>query len=659
MIRRLLRLLPLLPLLFLVGCPPAEQIGTQMQEKEPVTVFEQEDFNRQMALLQSGKYDLGLRGMEAFIRRYPDSRLADDAYYQTGTTLLKLERFSEAAKAFQKIIERFPTSDTIVLAKYYFGIAHQRLGDVPSVLPVLDTVEVRTLPPEFRLSFLTLLRDAYRQQKANDKLFNANLDIVELNPGDTETRQEVLTQLEQMQGKEPLEALVEKYRDRFPVDYALMKLSRLYLQEGDFDRAKSRLSLFLQRFRDAGKPNEFTHEAESLLERLDRLHKVNPRTVGVLLPLSGAYEPIGRRILNGLLLGSGLFDGPEAGGAPDDGLQLLVRDSGVEPEQALKALDELVLDQQVVGVVGPALKKPSAAVAKAAGAYGIPTVLMSQDEGLVGSSPFIFQNCLLKSEQIKAMVKFAVEEMKIRRVAILYPTHNYGQEMFALLWDELAKYPDVEIRGVESYDKETNDFGNEIRRLVGLFYTKPRAGEICSDRDKRKKNERTDCFKRDELPPIVDFEALFIPDSSEKIRQIAPSLSYYGIRGIQLFGGNLWNTPDLLEKGAADYLQGAIYVDGFYPDNNDVATQSFVNRYRQNFGEMPDILAAQAYDTMMMLRQANRQNALGARDDLKRFLKSMPPFVGATGRTSFGDSGQAQRQLYFFMVDGSKPKLLF
>jgi ABC-type branched-subunit amino acid transport system substrate-binding protein len=681
-------------LILFAACEKTVQVGSQPEP--PAPAIEQQVFNQQLNKINQPKKDLAIKGLQAFIKRYPNSRLADDAYYQMGSVQLKQQQYREAARSFQHIIEDFPTSDTGLLAKYYYGLAHQKIGDIGAVLPVLQTVQVRTLPSEFRLSFLELLREGYRQQKADEKVFQTNLEILEFNPSDLVSRDEIIKSLDlalapptvtpavdaETSGvmaapdknapatfetnKNFLEKVASDYEGRFPADYALMKLGRLYWEQGDFERSKNRLSMLLSRFRDAGKATEFAKEAEELLQRLERIGKAQPGKIGVLLPLSGNFAPIGQRILHGILLGSGLFDNPES----PENIQIVVRDTGGDPDKAVQAMGELVIEQQVVGIIGPALKKPAMAVAKAAVSYNVPVILMSQDEALSGENPFVFQNCLLKSEQVKALVRFAAVDMQLKRVAVLYPTHNFGQEMFWLIWNELAKYPDIQVRAVESYDKDTNDFSPAIRRLSGLFYLRTRNEKICSEKDKAKllaarttngapgATAQPPCFTREELPPIVDFEALFLPDSAEKVRQIAPTLSYHGIKGVQLFGVNLWNTPDLLEKGTTDYLQGAIFVDGFDSQSQIPAVQIFMNRYRKEFGENPDILVAQAYDTMMMLRQAQKQSQLDDRDNLRRYLKNMPPFTGATGTTTFNEIGQAKRQLNFFYVDGNQLRLV-
>jgi hypothetical protein len=230
--------------------------------------------------------------------------------------------------------------------------------------------------------------------------------------------------------------------------------------------------------------------------------------------------------------------------------------------------------------------------------------------------------------------------------------------MFWNRWDELNSVEGVSITGVESYERDQADFGPHIRRLTGLFYLKARNEPIC--RDKKKNLEKaTNCIERDKLPPIVDFEALIIPDSAEKIRQIAPALTYYGVRGVQLLGGNLWNSRELLEKDAPSYVQGATFVDGFFSGSDEAIVKKFVAEYKQEFKETPDLLSAQVFDSMRMLRLAHSQQKLNKRDQLKRFLANLQDFEGAAGRTSFAADGTSRRQIYFFMVDGKKIRPLY
>ena len=59
------------------------------------------------------------------------------------------------------------------------------------------------------------------------------------------------------------------------------------------------------------------------------------------------------------------------------------------------------------------------------------------------------------------------------------------------------------------------------------------------------------------LPPIVDFDVLFIPDASEKIALVAPGLAFHEIRGVRLLGSNDWLDPELL-RVARQHVSGSV-----------------------------------------------------------------------------------------------------
>src|SRR5512134_2602604 len=103
--------------------------------------------------------------------------------------------------------------------------------------------------------------------------------------------------------------------------------------------------------------------------------------IGVLLPLSGSYESVGRKILHALLMNSGVFaSGAKTAAATAAGptgvgtapLELVVRDTAGDADQAVRAMEQLVVEDQVIAVVGPVLKRDSADAATKADYYGIP-----------------------------------------------------------------------------------------------------------------------------------------------------------------------------------------------------------------------------------------------------------------------------------------------
>ena len=64
------------------------------------------------------------------------------------------------------------------------------------------------------------------------------------------------------------------------------------------------------------------------------------------------------------------------------------------------------------------------------------------------------------------------------------------------------------------------------------------------------------------LPPYVDFDAVFIPDTHQAAGLIAPHLAFHEVRGVTLLGPSAWNHPGLLELGGR-HVEGAVFPGAY------------------------------------------------------------------------------------------------
>jgi ABC-type branched-subunit amino acid transport system substrate-binding protein len=159
--------------------------------------------------------------------------------------------------------------------------------------------------------------------------------------------------------------------------------------------------------------------------------------------------------------------------------------------------------------------------------------------------------------------------------------------------------------------------------------------------------------RRQHKEVIIDFEALFIPDSSKKISMLAPQLDYHDVNGVLLFGTNLWHSDQLIAS-AGDYVQEAVVPDIFFKGSMTQHVKRFVSNFQAQFGSSPDFMEAITYDTTRMVFQVLMHHELFSRDDVKIALKTMNPFNGITGPTVFDDTGEAQKNLYLLQIVGNQ-----
>jgi ABC-type branched-subunit amino acid transport system substrate-binding protein len=146
----------------------------------------------------------------------------------------------------------------------------------------------------------------------------------------------------------------------------------------------------------------------------------------------------------------------------------------------------------------------------------------------------------------------------------------------------------------------------------------------------------------------LQYDAIFLPEYASKVNAIVAQLVAQNIKGVQLLGADGWNAPGLVARDAR-LLEGAVFVDGFFANAPAPAVQTFVEQFRGRYHEAPDLLAAQAYDTLLMCAQVLKAGAhtpLQLRDGLLHVRN----FDGVSGLTSMGDKRDAEKVPYLLTV---------
>jgi ABC-type branched-subunit amino acid transport system substrate-binding protein len=334
-------------------------------------------------------------------------------------------------------------------------------------------------------------------------------------------------------------------------------------------------------------------------------------------------------------------------------IQLLIKDSKGNPNEAAKAVEDLALKDRVIGIIGPMITSESAAIK--AQALKVPIMTLTQKPDITKLGDCVFRNFLTLSLQVKAIVAYAVQELGIKEFAILYPEERYGVSFMNRFWDELIVH-DAKIVGIESYGPDQTDFADSINKLVGMYYPRPEEPEEAESLDHTRilhGETSAGVEEEKELEPIVDFGAVFIPDTFEKVGLIAPEFPFYDVTNVLLLGTNLWHSDRLIQM-ARRYVQGAIVPDGFFLKSPTPGVQDFVKSFEKVFGSSPGFLEAQAFDAASILFQLTNQPDVQSRLTLKSALMEVKDFPGMTGVTSFDETGDVDKQIYLLKIKGRR-----
>jgi ABC-type branched-subunit amino acid transport system substrate-binding protein len=479
-----------------------------------------------------------------------------------------------------------------------------------------------------------------------------------------------------------LDRAIEQIGREIPAARLLLRRADLSLQEGDDERAEKAWK------RAAALPQtQLTQQALKLMgERIERrrarpsetmplptfaeaMERALPETagaegtLGVVLPLSGPFAHFGEESLNGILLAAGVFD-ELADDRAKANVRLVIRDSGGRPERAAEAVRELAEDDSVAAIVGPLLKGESEAAAAAAEAAGVPLIALTARSEVAQGRPYVFRVRTQPHQETQVLVDHAMNDLGAQRFAILYPRDAYGRGLRSLFWDAVEERGG-HIVGVASYDPDATDFAEPIRRLVGYV--------LLGEEEKTVIEERKDMLRRarrlppdealvlreearalttesgDPLPPIVDFDALFIPESHEKVVLIAPQLAFHEAVGAQLLGASGWYHPNLVKIGR-HHVGGALFTAHYYAESPLPFVKDFTDRYNATFAADPDALAAQAFDAAnLVLVQLARGRE--SREEVRDGVLATRAYPGVSGVLSMSSDGNALKRPFLLGVE--------
>jgi len=621
-------------------------------------------FSRAEELFEAGSYAEALTHYLVFVQRFEDDSMAAAALMKIGFIYAFNGEYENARSAYRRIPADYPSNSMVpdaLVAELYTYNQQGRYRDViqlaPATLQRLDS----TL---YIFKTYALIGDAYL---ALDSPIDAIDNYVRAREHATELEQQpILDKLREAIARldtADIAILVNHPGDSLPMDFLLFQLGLNYALEEKYDDALSILADFITRYPD----NENRILVESLIDEIKKNAFFQQNTIGVLLPLSGPYEKFGYRALKGIELAMDQFS--SQGDNPP--INISVKDTGADPDKTVAALEELY-QEQVAAILGPIVT--SGIAAREAQRMGIPIMTLTQKDEIPEIGDKVFRNFITPKMQVQAITSFMVESLGLYRFAILYPEENYGLTFMNLFWDKVIELGG-QVVGVEAYKPKQTDFSDPIKKLVGLYYEIPEdlkiEDNIAEDWEQQiidadtveqppeaggdSNSEDAEAAEEEEPEPeaIVDFDAVFIPDSAGLAGLIVPQLAYFDIKDVYLLGTNLWHS-DALIRIAHQYVQGAVMPDGFFAESSSPVVQNFVTKFEETYTEKPDFIEAVVFDSALILFHAVSRPHVRYRNEIRDELLNLDNFPGITGITRFDENGEVQKRLHLLRIKGRR-----
>ena len=410
---------------------------------------------------------------------------------------------------------------------------------------------------------------------------------------------------------------------------------------------------------------------------------VNPRRIGVILPLSSSSVKVSRlaqQTMNGLWLALHANEIPAVpenmgddeasqeneitGKSEDkdnaqaesdsrkfeDSWELVVRDSQLNPEITKSLVRELVETERVIAIIGPLARKTSEAAAEEAERLRVPLISLSLTESIPELGEFIFRNNQSWKQEIQELLEYATSELQACRFLILYAKTREGRQKMRLFWDA-AVLKGCKVVAVEGFkDEGQKSLVNEFDTFTGKIRRLGTEDKIILKELKEKE------------VPIHNFDAVFVAVGSGGVKNLSlifPYSEVYKMRKTTFLGDSGWNDSALPYAPGLRGVKNPLFVDSFFLQSKTPAMQQLLRLherilYRHQNYIGPTAYTAFAYDTLIILMRLLEDERNQSHRDLRDALINMQMFPGVTGNLRFNEKGKVEREMQLLTLRRGK-----
>ena len=655
--------------LLLLACACASGRGARTREGQTQDPVAAEDFQRAKEALDGGKFDDAAAQFSAFVQKHPRSELTDEAQFRRGEALSKGGKLKEAQLALQDFLEKHPASPFKSAAALELSSVEARLGN-PAAAP--GQPDLGQMSEEDKNKAAAALAESYaRNGQFGEALRWSARAAASAPAADQAARIKQFEDALDAASGEEVATLVSELDRKSPVwPAAALKLARLQLHAGARTHAADTAAQVLSA--DPGGP--YADAARAVLSAAQPAASIKPLLIGIALPLTGDLKGFADQAMNGIALTLDLQNRGR--------VQVEVVDTKGEPDTAADAVDQLA-QKGAIAILGPLGIPEGMAAATRAQQLGVPILSLSRAEGLTALGEYVFRDMPTSRAQARAVAEYAQKKLNARAFGILHPDSSYGEEMARYFWDALDQ-GGSQVTAFEHYPLRTTTFKPFVQHMVGRAPDDLAERQQFSEQVDKITKEITDPYRRrkalaalrSQQAPVVDFDALFIPDSARTVRLVAPAVAAEDVitagcdtkelevvkkttrneqlRTVQLLGTSLWDSPDLVDErsGVARYVQCSIFVDSFFANSERPATRKFVDEFASAYHRPPGFLEAHAYDAAALLRRILEERRPQTREEVRDALAGMrKPFEGAAGDTVFGPDREAQKPFFWLWIN--------
>ncbi len=588
----------------------------------------------------------------AKLSELPDAKLSavEKAlkYNLKGVTLFNLGEVQKSILNFE-VAEKYAPKDTQLYSQVQLNTAsgHYMLGQFNELKSRLTLIDTRSLTPAEMKKFAQL-ELAYGTKFKNDFMIvtsSANLLSEAKTFAEVQGSEFYLPMKEAYDHLTPADriSVMEKFNGTGNLSIAYLGRSEVEsrLVSGDKSGAGDIVSWLRNQYGTNEEVGMFLKEYDL---RISNSSRISVSDIGLVLPLTGEKATFGQKALAGVDTGLKVLGIAE-------NVKIHTKDSLDSPARGAEAVLELIREDKVSMIIGGLFPESATAEYLEARKYGVLYVSLSQI-----NLPKEEKNHNLIEVQgsIESQVATLMSDEMIQkfgtRVGVVYPENDAGKAYMDEIWRKSIQ-KNLSVTSIAGFQKNSHDFRDAAQLFLGLKYPRERSEELKILEDVYE-HEKSSIRRVQTLPPVIDFDWVFIASYPHEATQIIPTLGYYDANRIKVIGGPSWVSKSLVKE---QKNLGTLYFVGDDPKdiNNEMLT-----KFQEIYGKPASLIEILSLDAMKIGADAlNITGNVGTRDDFDARLKAAGKLKGLTTEWEFKEGVWIKKMNAMTITHGEIVKL--
>lgn len=527
------------------------------------------------------------------------------------------------------VAEDYSPKDTQLYSQVQLNMAgaHFRLNQYNDLKNRLDKIDYKILSDSEKKKHAQLTL-AYAKKFENHPLIVRSLVIL---MGAAKSFSEIQSSndyedlkesFKQMSQSEKI-VLLEEFDDE--ENLAVAQLAQIEAEEryiaGDKSGAQDVVSWLRSEFGGNDEVQRYINEFELRIENSSR---ISINDIGLVLPLTGDNAVFGRKALSGIDTGLKIL-------GLSENVKVHTKDSMDSPAQGAEAVLKLIREDKVAFIIGGLFSDTAKAEYLEARKYGVLYISLSPI-----NLPKEEKNHHLIEVQgsIESQVAALLSEDMIKkfgsRIGVIYPEDEGGKAYVEEIWRK-GNEKNLQITSLASFPKKIHDYRETAKLFLGLKYPRERSEEFKILEDVYSL-EKTAIRRVQTLPPVIDFDWVFLATFPQEASLLIPTLGYYDANRLKLIGGPSWASRAMVKE---QKNLGTLYFVG--DDPKDI-NQDMLNKFEEIYQKRAGLIEIFALDAMKIGAEVLiKSGEVSNRDDFDAKVKEAGSLKGLTTSWKFED----------------------